>query len=214
MASFVRPPIDDQVFRDADGRVIDYGHRWFGAPPDDTYSVDTHPERFQPLHAVADALITHLVSTYDVRIEEGVELAADLMRPPFFDVLRAVRLRPSDPRAATLTVVFTAYPGIYLQAGVLSEFHYPVCGCDACDSTWNAEAGDLELTMLAVAEGRFRETLALHNDAPWGGYALTFPGGSSSGGSNLPGIPRERLARAAATLAELPGGWTAWPAKG
>lgn len=37
-----------------------------GSPPEDTYSVDTHPERFAPPHTVAEALIGHLRETYDV----------------------------------------------------------------------------------------------------------------------------------------------------
>ena len=57
MSSYVRPLIEAPVFRDADGAVINYGSRWHGSPPEDTYSVDTHPERFAPLHVVADALI-------------------------------------------------------------------------------------------------------------------------------------------------------------
>lgn len=41
--------------RDTDGQVIDYGNRWGGgSPPEDGYSVETHPERFAPL-PVAEA---------------------------------------------------------------------------------------------------------------------------------------------------------------
>ena len=43
--------------------------------PADTYSVDTHPERFAALHTVADALIAHLRNTYDVEVDEGEETA-------------------------------------------------------------------------------------------------------------------------------------------
>ena len=110
MSSYVRPLIEAPVFRDADGAVINYGSRWHGSPPEDTYSVDTHPERFAPLHVVADALIAHLRETYDVEVDEGVEVAADLLRPAFHDVVRAVRIRPNDPKCASLTLVFTAYP--------------------------------------------------------------------------------------------------------
>lgn len=96
MNSYVRPSVDAPVFRDADGRVIDYGNRWHGSPPEDTYSVETHPERFAPLHAIADALIAHLRANYDVEIDEDAATARDLMRPSFHDV-RAVRIRPTDP---------------------------------------------------------------------------------------------------------------------
>ena len=153
MSSYVRPLIEAPVFRDADGAVINYGSRWHGSPPEDTYSVDTHPERFAPLHVVADALIAHLRETYDVEVDEGVEVAADLLRPAFHDVVRAVRIRPNDPKCASLTLVFTAYPGIYMHAGLLHDFHYPVCGCDACDSNWEAEADELEQRVFATVSG-------------------------------------------------------------
>src|SRR5690606_12708315 len=71
-----RPEIDAPVFRDADGRVIDYGNRWSGSPPEDTYSVDTHPERFAPLSVVADALVDHLRETFEVEVD-AEEIAAD-----------------------------------------------------------------------------------------------------------------------------------------
>lgn len=57
MSSYLRPAIDSPVFRDDDNQVIDYGCRWPDSPPDDAYSVDRHPERFAPLHRVADALV-------------------------------------------------------------------------------------------------------------------------------------------------------------
>ena len=211
MVSYVRPQIDEHVIRDADGRAIEYGSRWDGSPPEDTYSVDTHPERFQPLHAVADALIDYLTSTYDVRIDEGIDLAADLSHPPSGGIVRAVRLRPSDQLSAHLTFVFTAYPGIFLRAGVLSVFYYPICGCDACDSTWQAEADELERQVLAVAEGRYRETINGTQGDARVGYAMTYADGSSSGESAEPDLTAERIERATAQLAELPGNWAAWP---
>lgn len=125
MSSYVRPLIEAPVFRDADGAVINYGSRWHGSPPEDTYSVDTHPERFAPLHVVADALIAHLRETYDVEVDEGVEVAADLLRPAFHDVVCAVRIRPNDPKCASLTLVFTAYPGIYMHAGLIARLPRP-----------------------------------------------------------------------------------------
>ena len=89
MTHYERPAIDAPVFLDADGRVIDYGRRWSGSPPEETYSVDTHPERFAPLHTVADALIVFLWNTYDVTLVEGSETATDLLHPAR-DVLRSV----------------------------------------------------------------------------------------------------------------------------
>lgn len=211
MRSYVRPPIDAPVFRDADGQVIDYGNRWVGSPPEETYSVDTHPERFAPLHAVADALITHLRDAYDVAVDESVDMAADLLHPAFHDVVRAVRIRPNDPACAPVTLIFTAYPGIYLHAGLLNDFPYPVCGCDACDSNWEREADDLERHVLAVVAGRYRETIERRESAPWIGHAFTLPDGATSGGSREPGIPPDQVEAAESILRKVPEGWAEWP---
>lgn len=213
VSSYVRPSIDAPIFRDADGQVIDYGNRWDGSPPEDTYSVDTHPERFAPLHTVADALIAHLRDTYDVEIDEGVELATDLLHPSYHDVVRAVRMRPNDPACASVTLVFTAYPGIIMHAGLLNDFPYPVCGCDACDSNWQAEADDLERQVLAVVTGHYRETIQRRERDPWVGYAFTHPDGANSGGSREQGISPERLKAAESTLRTVSGQWAEWPSK-
>lgn len=98
MSSYLRPAIDSPVFRDDDGQVIDYGSRWPDSPPDDAYSVDRHPERFAPLHRIADALIAHLRAAFDVTVQEGIEVADDLMHP-HPQVMRAVRVRPNDRSA-------------------------------------------------------------------------------------------------------------------
>jgi hypothetical protein len=211
VTSYVRPSIDTPVFRDAEGQVIDYGSRWNGSPPESTYSVDTHPERFAPLHTVADALIVHLVDTYDVDVDEGVETAADLRHPAYHDVVRAVRLRPNDPACASLTFVFTAYPGLLMHAGLLGDFPYPVCGCDACDSTWEGEADDLERQVLAVVTGHYRETVERRGRDPWVGYAFTYPDGAASGGSREQGMPPEQFRAAESLLGEVSEGWAEWP---
>ncbi|MCR2819967.1 DUF6226 family protein [Microbacterium sp. zg.Y1090] len=210
MSSYVRPAIDERTFRDADGHVIDYGNRWDGSPPEDTYSVDTHPERFAPLHLVAEALIAHLRATYDVEIDEGAETAADLLSPAFHDVVRAARIRPNDPACAALTLVFTSYPGVMMHAGLLHDFHYPVCGCDACDSNWQAEADQLEQQVFAIVSGNYRETVE-RGLRPWVDFAFTYPDGASSGRSRTQDLPAERLRAAKRVLRDLPEGWAAWP---
>lgn len=51
---FVRPELTPRDYRDADGQAIDYGNRWgTGSPPENSYSVETHGERFEGLHEVA-----------------------------------------------------------------------------------------------------------------------------------------------------------------
>ena len=97
------------MFRDASGAVINYGSRWGNdGPPADTYSVTAHPERFAPLHLVADALIRNLVDNYEVQVSDNPANAADLRRRA--DFLRVVRLTPADESAASLTFGFTGYP--------------------------------------------------------------------------------------------------------
>lgn len=213
MSSYQRPRIDALVFCDKDGRVIDYGNRWAGgSPPEDTYSVDSHPERFAPLHTVANALITHLCDTYEVEAEEGGEVAGDLLHPPVLDVVRAVRVRPNDPTCASLTFVFTAYPGIYVHAGLLNDFHYPVCGCDACDSSWEAEADDLEQQVHAVVTGHYREIIERRLGGPWVRYSFTYADGAGrSGGSLANDIAAERLTAAKRILRTVSDGWSGWP---
>ncbi|WP_010204200.1 DUF6226 family protein [Salinibacterium sp. PAMC 21357] len=212
MGDYRRPPIDAHVFLDGQGQAITYGNRWTAGPPDDTYSVETHPERFAPLHTVADALIDYLCGTFDVVVEDSEAVAADLMHPPYNDVVRAVRIRPNDPSCATLTFVLTAYPAVYLHAGLLNDFPYPVCGCDACDSTWAAEADDLERQVFAVVAGQYRESVERRQSRPWVSYALTCSNGKSSGGGTVAdGIPLERVRAATPILRTLPDGWAAWP---
>lgn len=207
----MRPLIDAPVFRDADGQVIDYGARWDGSPPVDSYAVDTHPDRFAPLHSVADALIAHLRDTYVVEVDEGEGLVAELVHAAaHHDVVRAVRIRPNDSACASLTMVFTAYPAIRVHAGLLNDFHYPVCGCDACDSNWQSEADALERHVLAVVSGNYRETVERRGFALWAGYAFTYPDGAESGATREPNLPREVL-KAAASVLRKATPWSKWP---
>ncbi|MDO8150372.1 DUF6226 family protein [Isoptericola sp. b408] len=48
MSTYVRPALPAVVFRDDAGAPIPYGARWTdrAGPPEDTYSVCAHPERF------------------------------------------------------------------------------------------------------------------------------------------------------------------------
>jgi hypothetical protein len=210
VSSYHRPPIETPVFRDAAGQIIEYGRRWEDSPPTETYSVDTHPERFAPLHTVADALVAHVAETYDVRITEGPDAAADLLRQsrPF---ARAVRIEPIDPRCAAITLVYTDYPGIVMHAGLLHDFHFPICGCDACDSTGEAEVDEFERHVFAVVGGRYSESVDEGPD-PWVGYSLEYPNGSTSGRGPIgEDLPVARVEAARPILRALSGGWAPWP---
>jgi hypothetical protein len=211
MAPYVPPEISSPVYRDAGGNVIEYGNRWrHGGPPDDSYSVDTHPERFRPLHAVADALVVFLVQRYDVDFLDDRAAAADLLREQK-GVHRAIRVTPRKSTAAALTFVFTSYPGVLVHAGGLTDLPFPPCGCDACDDTWERLADDLEWKVLAVADGRFRESIAGGPEA-WVESAFTGLDGSSSGSRQLVAdAPAERVRHAKSSLSAVAGSWDAWP---
>lgn len=209
MPGYLRPSPARRVFADDSGTPIPYGERWGrGSPPGDSYSVTSNLERFAPLHDVADALIAWLSASFDVAIEDALGLAADLARVPA-DAVRAVRLRPIDGSASPLTVVFTSFPGIHLHAGFLVDAFFPVCGCDACDETWETCAGALEETVFAVVEGGLSERLTARAEVPVS-FRLQFPGGWRGGTSRAEDHPVERLAAARSALA-AGRTWAPWP---
>lgn len=211
MSAYQRPPVATPEFRNADGEIIEYGNQWDGPPPEDAYSVTAHPERYAPLHLVADALVEHLCETYDVEVDEGLDTASDLMGP-HRGVIRSVRLRPRDATCAPVTFAFTDYPGIAMHAGLLHDFVYPSCGCDACDTTWYDEADSFEEQVFAVVTGNYTETVR-GRFRPSIGCSFTYPdgGSSGSGGSGLRDVHAERVKAAALVLRYLPGGWAPWP---
>ena len=169
MSEYVRPVLPQQVFYDADGAVIDYGNRWQGmSPPDDTYSVVTNPERFAPLHTVAGALIEYLIRAFVADALENSSVVEDFIHP-LDDIARAVRIVPSDPAAAPMTFAFTNHPGLGVHAGMLHDFWFPGCGCDACDESLESAAEELESTVIAVTEVPAGLTLTVTGRAPGDG---------------------------------------------
>jgi hypothetical protein len=205
VSTYRRPPLPVQAFRDASGAVIPYGRRWGTASaPEDTYSVVSHPERFAPVHDVADALVAHLVAEYDV---DAAVVDARVAFPRQRDVVRTVVLRPRDPTGAPLTVGWTAFPGVVVRAGVHFSQGFPGCGCDACDESLEGTADELELVVIAVAEGRFSEEVTQGRI----GHAITWADGRSSGSQSTSELPAAQVVPARATLAALPAGWQAWP---
>lgn len=202
-----------------------------------TYSVITHPERFAPLHTVAEALIDYLTVRFEASSSENPAFAADLMHSRN-DVLRAVRITPASTDASPLTFVFTTDPGVLIHAGLLHDFPFPDCGCDACDETAEAAAEGLGEIAMAVAQGRYQETydagverprppgrwvpwpasprMALPGPLPGllpAGYRIVAPDGSSRarGEASLGSYPADRLATAKARLERLDDGWQPWP---
>ena len=210
VTSYVRPGVAERVFHDGQGRPIPYGTRWGGGlPPEDTYSVTTHPERFTPLHAVAEALVAHLAATYLVAVDDDPSYADGLRLEPL-DVVRAVRLVPDAPRAAALTVVLTSFPSVQVRAGLLHVFRYPECGCDACDEDWASQSEELERHVLAVAGGDYREFVT-GGAEPWIGYSIARGAEDRQSSRTLASSPEERARTAAAVAQGLPQRWAPWP---
>jgi hypothetical protein len=211
VSSYTRPEVEEQTYRDARGAVIAYGDRWGSdGPPEDSYSVDTHPQRFAPLHAVAEALIESLTRDHDVEVIDDPSCAGDLLCPQD-DVVRAVRVRPAAEEAAPLTFVFTGYPAVIVHAGLIHDFVFPPCGCDACDETWQSAADELERVVRAVVSGRYREAVREDRGELWVGHELAGDDGSRSRGKSLTADLDGTLSAARRRLISLPDGWRAWP---
>lgn len=122
-AGFIMPPLPTGRWLDAQGREIHFGSRWgMGAAPEDAYSRVTHPERYAPLHDVADALVAHLMAEYDCVAEEDTAEAHEV---------RAVWMRPASGRGFRLA--WTTFPGVRAGLGGDVDEAAPICGCDACD---------------------------------------------------------------------------------
>jgi len=208
---YVRPALPEATYYFDDGAPIPYGRRWGdGGPDSESYSVESHLERFAGLHLVASALIAHLAATYDVEVHEDPAHAAEPLMEAR-DVLEAVKVTPRSAGAAPLTFVLTGYPGVVVHAGVLHDFTFPVCGCDACDETVRTTADRLEMLVLSVAAGGFAERYPVGRRR-WSEYALTaFDGSGSESGKSEPVAAADRLREAEIRLRGVPGGWNPWP---
>jgi hypothetical protein len=113
---------------------------------------------------------------------------------------------PDDPAAAPLTFVFTSFPSVIVHAGLLHDLLYPVCGCDACDETWEHAADRMEWQTQAVVKGNYRESAGEYGV----GFRLGDDNGSVGGSARSQDFPRARLDAAARTLSKIDG-WNAWP---
>ncbi|GAA1059024.1 DUF6226 family protein [Agromyces bracchium] len=208
---YERPALPAGVYVDEDGTPIEYGNRWgVNGPPEDAYSRTSNLDRFAGLHTVAHALIEWLRSVFDVDVDAGPHVAADLLLRPD-DPVHSVRLTPRSAESAPLTFVLTSFPGVYLHAGALHDFHFPVCGCDACDDDVRSLAEELEWTVRTVVTGHYGESVNPRASG-WLGYRLEEPGvRTSSGQSRTDEVSVERLERAR-HLVPADGLWRPWPA--
>ncbi|PKQ27182.1 MAG: hypothetical protein CVT64_01695 [Actinobacteria bacterium HGW-Actinobacteria-4] len=218
MTEYVRPEVDIPIFLAADGTPIPYGHRWGQSvdgdwtpeAPDSAYSVATHPERFAPIVTVANALIEHVASAYDVTVDADAPVPAWMLdRDSDADqkVVRAVVITPKDPQCSPLTLVETRYPSVELHAGVQAFEPFPACGCDACDDDLFGLFESLEHHVLAVVKGNLVEQLT------WRGLFTqwTFPDGSSSSTMPRRQVSREHIAQLRKLRRTHPDCWQPWP---
>jgi hypothetical protein len=129
-------------------------------PPLQAYSHVTNPERFRPLHKLTVDLLDRLELAFDVERTEGYGLDPELearcqaARP-------SVSLAPRDVRAAPVTLIFTAFPGVYVRFGRWCIMAFPACGCDACDETFESEAERLTSMIESLIRGHFREAIVM-----------------------------------------------------
>lgn len=152
MEHYARPDVEVATYHDGAGRPIPYGERFWAVgvePPESAYSACTHPERFVPVAQVAEALVDHLVHTYDVERTDSERAGR-----------RTVVLSPRGA-GATLTVRFgdpdAPAASVRVSAGRRFEESWPDCGCDACDDDVAALLDDLEDTVLTIVEGGMSE---------------------------------------------------------
>ena len=137
---------------------------WFGYAKGEripllaAYSRVTNPERFLPLHTAMLKTVGRLEKDFEVERTEGYGLDGELARG--VDLVRSdVKLVPADPDAAPITVVFTAFPGLYTRFGRWYSEPFPSCGCDACNESAEGEIERLNEMVYDVTAGRFRETI-------------------------------------------------------
>ena len=161
--TYVRPELELGIYLDEFGVPIPYGRRWgMGSPPEVTYSVCAHPERFAPVYPVAQALVDHLIDAYDVDVSDTARLpgwleAAEIGSESY--PVSITRLTPKDPEAAPLSFVELASPGVVVMAGAAARATFPQCGCDACDTDVVELIETMENQVFAVVAGEFQERL-------------------------------------------------------
>lgn len=198
-SAYVRPALPLLLFRDDRGEVIRYGRRWSeGAPPEEAYSRESHPERFEPLLLVVEALVEHLRAGYEVEVRrERDEGGAECI------VL--------DPAVGAAISIAPMPPVVRVEAGALFHAIVPLCVCDACDETAESAADEMERIVLSVASGGFREKYPVGRRA-WLYTEVRSPDGErrETAAGPAPELTADERERVMSLLSGLDGGW--WPA--
>jgi len=212
VSDYRRPTLPLLTYHDEKGALIEYGARWKGdSPPEEAYSRTSNLERVLPLHSVAQSLCEWLEATFEVAVEHDPAVAVDLLHAPA-DIVGAMRLIPNDASAAPLTFVMTSLTGVYVHAGLLQDFRFPVCVCDACDEDVLGLADELEWTVRTVVAGGYSEWFEA-SPSPWIASKREDSAGRMRGSrSRFHDLPIERVTNARARLPHS-GRWVAWPEK-
>ena len=134
-------------------------------PPEDAYSRVTEPERFMLLHAWAIEAVALLNMSYEVTLDEGIGMDAELERRPLSRP--TLKVAPFQDSCAPITIAFTDFPGLAVRFGSWAIDWFPSCGCDACDETPDSEIERLNRLLNDVVAGRFRESLRLERRFFW-----------------------------------------------
>jgi hypothetical protein len=120
----------------------------------------TNAERFTVVQEFVAELARTLAHTFEIErteaygIDSELESSGNLVRP-------TLRLLPSSATAATITIAFTNFPGLYVRFGRWVVDRFPQCGCDACDERAEGEIERLREKIGDVIAGRFQESISL-----------------------------------------------------
>ena len=161
------------------------------------YGRVTDPGRYAPLHQAAFDLVRTLLTQYHsevVRNGEPYEPPAELV------VGSPLQICPANEGAGCLTVEATDFPGVRVGAGNWHSFHFPRCGCDACDEDPSQVIAEMREIVDAFVGGRFVESVGNGRL----GLKWSSPNSSSEGWGELPDDHRLRHHKSQ-TVA-----WAAW----
>ena len=185
---------------------------WSGeGPPDEAYSRITEPERFKPLHDWALEAAERLQTEYEVILEEGTGIDAELEQRSTL-VRPTMKLTPREESSAPITIAFTDFPSLKVRVGRWVIERFPSCGCDACDEMPEEEFEIFSELLSDVVAGRFWESMRLQPGGDgWSSRKFWSEEECRSSGGSW--VPRAEAARILDGEAEIVLDWLPWQRK-